>query len=242
MFLLSTHVALLGYVLIATLAGFSTPLLPIQILWMEFFIDISATVAFEREGHEPGSMTQPPLPRGQPLIDQALLVGIASRRIQCGRRAHARARGHGLGGACRLAGIHDPRCRQLVRANANRSLRTVSIGLGPNAVLLGMGVTWLVLQAAIPYIPPLAEAFRATPLSMTEWLLVAAVALGPAVVAEGNAPSRVAVGSLTTAAPSRRAGDGSVRRACGLSLRTIAGSRPMRPRWVSRNPDGSFSP
>jgi Ca2+-transporting ATPase len=48
-FLVSTHVALLGFVLIATLAGFSQPLLPIQILWLELFIDMSTSVAFERE-------------------------------------------------------------------------------------------------------------------------------------------------------------------------------------------------
>lgn len=40
-FLISTHVALLGFVLIATIAGFAQPLLPIQILWAELFIDIS---------------------------------------------------------------------------------------------------------------------------------------------------------------------------------------------------------
>ena len=37
-FLVSTHVALLGFILIATLAGFSQPLLPIQILWLELLM------------------------------------------------------------------------------------------------------------------------------------------------------------------------------------------------------------
>jgi len=47
-----------------------------------------------------------------------------------------------------------------------------------------MAVTWVVLDAAIPYIPPLADAFRAMPLSMMEWLLVAVIGLSPAVLAE----------------------------------------------------------
>ena len=42
-FLLSTHVALLGFILIATIAGFSQALLPIQVLWLELFIDLSAS-------------------------------------------------------------------------------------------------------------------------------------------------------------------------------------------------------
>jgi hypothetical protein len=47
-----------------------------------------------------------------------------------------------------------------------------------------MAVVWLVVQAAMPYIPPLADAFRASPLSGAEWLQVAAIALAPAVLAE----------------------------------------------------------
>jgi Ca2+-transporting ATPase len=184
-FLLSTHVALLGYVLIATLAGFSTPLLPIQILWMELFIDISATVAFEREGDEPDSMTQPPLPRGQPLIDHALLAGIA------GAGGFSAVAGLALaltatGSAAHAAWLAFTTLvvAQLIRANANRSLRASLFRIRPNGVLLVMAVTWVVLQAAIPYIPPLADAFRAMPLSMMEWLLVAVIGLAPAVLAE----------------------------------------------------------
>jgi hypothetical protein len=73
---------------------------------------------------------------------------------------------------------------QVVRANANRSLRQSLFGLPPNTLLLGMALMWLAVQAAIPHVPPLADAFQATPLSAAEWSLVAIVALAPAVVAE----------------------------------------------------------
>ena len=63
-FLVSTHVALLGFILIATLVGFGQPLLPIQILWLELFIDLSTSVAFEREPAEPDLMRRPPRPAG----------------------------------------------------------------------------------------------------------------------------------------------------------------------------------
>jgi Ca2+-transporting ATPase len=184
-FLLSTHVALLGYVLIATLAGFSTPLLPIQILWMEFFIDLSATVAFEREGDEPGSMTRPPHPRGRPLLDRAILLGIALAGAFSAVGALALMLTTG-GGAEHAAWVAFTTLvvAQLIRANANRSLRTSVFRLSPNRVLIGMAVVWLVVQAAMPYIPPLADAFRASPLSGAEWLQVAAIALAPAVLAE----------------------------------------------------------
>jgi Ca2+-transporting ATPase len=184
-FLLSTHVALLGYILIATLAGFSTPLLPIQILWMEFFIDISATIAFEREDEEPGSMSRPPRARGQPLLDRPILAGIT---LAGGFSAVA-----ALALVMNAAGSSQHASwmaftalvvAQVVRANANRTLRGSLLHLRPNGVLLGMGAVWLLLQAAMPYLPPLAETFRAVPLSATEWLVIATIALAPAVVAE----------------------------------------------------------
>jgi Ca2+-transporting ATPase len=184
-FLLSTHVALLGYIFLATLAGQSIPLLPIQILWMEFFIDVSSTVAFEREGEEPGTMTRRPRPRGQPLLTRRVLGGVT---LAGGFSAAA-----ALWLAMTIGGTAEHAAwvafttlvvAQLVRANANRTLRQSLLRLGPNAVLLGMGVGFLVVQAAIPYLPPLADAFRATPLSASEWGLVAVIALAPAILAE----------------------------------------------------------
>ena len=58
-FLVSTHVALLGFILIATVGGYDQPLLPIQILWLELFIDLATSIAFEREPEEPDAMDQP---------------------------------------------------------------------------------------------------------------------------------------------------------------------------------------
>ncbi|HEY7737993.1 MAG TPA: HAD-IC family P-type ATPase [Candidatus Limnocylindria bacterium] len=185
-FLLTTHVALLGYILVATLAGFSTPLLPIQILWMEFFIDISASIAFEREAEEPDSMTRPPRRRGVPLLETPILVGVVLAGGFTGVAALALVMG--IGGEAEHAAwmaFTTLVVAQVVRANANRTLRTSLLRIGPNPVLLGLGVCWVAVQAAIPHIPPLADAFEAVPLTGTEWLLVAAIALAPAIVAEG---------------------------------------------------------
>ena len=42
----------------------------------------------------------------------------------------------------------------------------------------------MAIQAAIPYVPPLSDAFRATPLDPIDWLLVAVIAFVPAFAAE----------------------------------------------------------
>ncbi len=183
-FLISTHVAFLGFILLQTLTGAGLPLLPIQILWMELFIDTSTAVAFEREREEPGTMTRPPRPRAQPLLTSLLLARIAA------------AGGFSAAAALLLAIVvgGDPEhgrwlaytalvVGQVVRAYGNRSLTLPVWRLPRNGVLLVAAVLVVVVQAAIPVVPALADAFRATQLDAGDWALVTGVALAPAVVA-----------------------------------------------------------
>jgi Ca2+-transporting ATPase len=184
-FLTSTHVALLGFVLIATIVGFAQPLLPIQILWAELFIDIATSIAFEREPEEPGAMRRPPRPRTQPLLDRGILAGVT---LAGGFSAVAAlVLMHVVGGGldhARWVAFTALAVGQVVRAYANRSLLIPVQRLPVNSFLAIAVVLVIAAQAAIPHLAPLAEAFRATPLSPGEWALVASVALAPAVTAQ----------------------------------------------------------
>ena len=73
---------------------------------------------------------------------------------------------------------------QVIRANANRSLSYPVLLRRPNALLLVGGVLCVAIQIAIPFVPPLQDAFQATPLDAVDWLLVVGIALAPALVAE----------------------------------------------------------
>jgi Ca2+-transporting ATPase len=185
-FLVSTHVALLGFILLATLAGHGQPLLPIQILWLELFIDLSTSVAFEREAEEPGAMSRAPRPRNEPLLTTGLLArivlagsfsalaAVAVIQLRGGDPDHARW----LAYSVLVIG-------QVVRAYANRSLSISVLRLRPNGFLALASLVAAAIQVAIPFVPPLADAFRASPLAPWEWALVALLALAPAFLAEG---------------------------------------------------------
>jgi Ca2+-transporting ATPase len=184
-FLVSTHVALLGFILIATLAGFGQPLLPLQILWLELFIDLATSIAFEREASEPDLMRRPPRRRDVPLLDDGLLARIA---VAGGFSAFA-----ALGIMLVAPGTPDHVrwfayttlvVAQVVRAYANRSLVTPIHRLPRNGMLLAAVLLVIVTTVLIPYLPPVAEAFRATPLDPGEWLVVALIAVAPALLAE----------------------------------------------------------
>ena len=140
-------------------------------------------------------MTRPPRPRVQPLLTNGILVRIAV------------AGGFSAAAALVLAGVvgGDPEhgrwlaytalvVGQVVRAYANRSISVPVWRLPSNGFLLAAGVLAVAVQAAIPVVPALADAFRATPLDAGDWALVLGVALAPSVVAHAlRVTGRVAV-------------------------------------------------
>jgi Ca2+-transporting ATPase len=184
-FLISTHAALLGFILLATLIGHGQPLLPLQILWLELFIDLSTSVAFEREGEEPGAMRRPPRPRREPLLPVGLLgrIGLAGAftavaaltvlQVRGGDPEHARW----LAYSVLVVG-------QVVRAYANRSLSLSVVRLTLNGFLAAACLLVVAVQLVIPFLPPLAQAFHASPLASWEWGIVLGLALLPAIYAD----------------------------------------------------------
>jgi Ca2+-transporting ATPase len=185
-FLLSTHAAFLGFILISTIfVAERQVLIPLQILWMEFFIDLSTSIAYERESPEPDLMTRPPRHADRPLLTTKILVRVVGAGAFTALAALVVMLTHGgtfehaawLAYTCLVVG-------QCVRAYWNRSVRQPIHRLGPNRFLLAACLAAVAIQAVIPFVPPLAEAFRATQLDALDWILVAIVAFTPAAVAD----------------------------------------------------------
>ena len=167
------------------LAGRAAGLVPLQILWLELFIDLSTSVAFEREPEEPDAMRRKPRPRSVPLLTDTLLLKIAGAGSFSAVAALL----------IMLVGPADPeRARwmaytvlvvgQAVRAYSNRSLTLPVWRLPMNGFLFLAAAATVVIQVAIPYLPAVATAFHAVPLDAGEWLVVVALALLPSVVAQ----------------------------------------------------------
>jgi Ca2+-transporting ATPase len=194
-FLLSTHVAFLGFILISTI--FVTErqvLVPIQILWMELFIDLTASIAFEREPSEPDLMDRPPRRATQPLLSLPILwrivlagsfTAIAALVVMLN---HDGGFEHSAWLAYTILVVS-----QCVRAYWNRSVHQPIHRLGRNGFLLAVSLAAVFIQVVIPYVPPLADAFRATTLDLGDWIVVGLIAFAPAAVAEtvrSHAPGR----------------------------------------------------
>jgi Ca2+-transporting ATPase len=159
--------------------------LPLQILWLELFIDLSTSVAFELEKAEPDLMQRPPRRRGVPLLTDELLARIVGAGGFSAVAALVVMVTHpGTPEHTRWLAYTVLVCAQAVRAYANRSLRIPVHRLAPNLFLMAAGLAVIAVQAIIPQVPILAEAFRATPLDASDWAIVTVIALAPALLAE----------------------------------------------------------
>jgi Ca2+-transporting ATPase len=80
-FLLSSNVAEIMIIFLATLAGLPTPLTVIQLLWLNLLTDGAPALALAMEKGDPDVMKRPPRPANEPIINRSMQLGILIQTI-----------------------------------------------------------------------------------------------------------------------------------------------------------------
>ncbi len=80
-FLLSSNVAEIMVIFLATLAGLPTPLTVIQLLWLNLLTDGAPALALAMEKGDPDEMRRPPRPPSEPIINKTMQLGILIQTI-----------------------------------------------------------------------------------------------------------------------------------------------------------------
>ena len=175
-FLLPTTAAQSMVILAAVLFGFTLPLQPTQILWVNLVTAITLSLALAYEPAEPGVMFRPPLKPGGSLLGGAYLGKIVWVAVLISGATTAvffleRAAGASLAVA-QTAAVTMLTLSQLAFLFNSRFLHTSSLNL---AVLRGNPVIWistgalLILQLVFVYTPFMNLWFRSAPLGLREW-------------------------------------------------------------------------
>jgi len=213
-FLLSSNVAEIMIVFLATLAGLPSPLTAIQLLWLNLVSDGAPALALAMEKADPDVMDRPPRPKNEPIIHGPMRLGILIQGITQTSAVFA-AFAVGLSwhlenalpaGVNPVLGLlqHDWRgdaidvqvaetmafvtlslC-ELLRAFTVRSERLSIFQIGPfsNRYLLGAVLLSMVLLLLVVFVPALQPIFNTHALSWREWQVVIGLALIPAVSEE----------------------------------------------------------
>ncbi len=187
-FLFSCNLSEILTIFVAIVLGLPSPLLPLQILWINLVTDILPAVALIRDPVEPGVMRRPPRDPGEPLVtwrlggrmllEGALLAaGVLSAYLWAVWGEGATPRAHTIAFVA-LVMLHP------FQALACRSETLGWWRLPPNwltwvALVTLAGIQWLAVSW-----PPLAALLRTVPLSGGDWLVLTAAIVWPVLVLE----------------------------------------------------------
>jgi Ca2+-transporting ATPase len=211
-FLLSSNVAEIMIIFLATLAGLPAPLTAIQLLWLNLITDGAPALALAMEKGDPDIMEQKPRAKSEPIINRSMMLGLGIQTVAqtaavltafgLGLIWHLEAGAHVIGNPIVYLIQHDWRgidvqtaetmafvtlslC-ELFRAYTVRSERAslFQIGIFSNHYMqYAVGLS-IVLLLLVCSVPFLQPIFNTHFLNGREWVLVVGLALIPAIAEE----------------------------------------------------------
>lgn len=184
-YLLSCNVGEVLVMFFAALLGAPTPLIPIQILWVNLVTDGLPAMALGVDPADPDNMQRPPRPPqegvfarglGRMITTRGLLIGISTLAVfllalsNHDSLAKARTLAFATLVGNQLFHVFDAR---------SESKSIFDIGFFSNMYLVGAVASSILLLLAAIYIPWMQKSFETVPLSLNNWALILVVsALG----------------------------------------------------------------
>ena len=211
-FLLSSNVAEIMIIFLATLAGLPAPLTAIQLLWLNLITDGAPALALAVEKGDPDIMEQKPRAKSEPIVNRSMLLGLGVQTVAqtgavltafaLGLIWHLDAGAYVVGNPLTFLLQHDWRgvdvqtaetmafvtlslC-ELFRAYTVRSERAsiFQIGVFSNPYMqYAVGLS-IALLLLVCSVPFLQPIFNTNFLSGREWAIVVGLALIPATAEE----------------------------------------------------------
>ncbi|HTP09959.1 MAG TPA: cation-translocating P-type ATPase [Anaerolineae bacterium] len=187
-YLLSCNVAEIAIIFIAALAGWTTPLTPIQLLWLNLLTDGAPALALATEKGDPDIMRQRPRPKSEPIINRLMVIRIAVMTVAL-TSVVLLAYQIGLRTSVALAetmAFVTLALAELPIAYTSRSERypLFKLGFFSNRWMQAAVGLSIVLTLAVLYIPFFNRPFNTVPLTLDEWIIIVPLILIPAAVAE----------------------------------------------------------
>jgi Ca2+-transporting ATPase len=189
-YLLAGNAGELALVLVATLAGYPLPLLPIQLLWINLVTDGLPALALATDPIDPGVLDRPPRRPDAQLADRSRLAGIALTGCLTAAVAFGvfvyEMTSHGDTATARNAAFSTLVFAELLRAFGARSETKLvhEIGLFSNLRLFAIIAASFSLQIWIHHSTALEKLFSTQPISMRQCLAWVAIGAIPLVVLE----------------------------------------------------------
>ena len=187
-FLIATNIGEIVTIFIGLLLGVKSPLLAIQLLWINLVTDSLPAIALGLEPAEKDIMNR--LPRDQKksifadglmgkIITEGCMIGIFTIiAFSIGNKYY------GIDVARTMAFVSLGMLELVHCFNVKSEESIFKIGIWENKYLIGAFILGTFLQLIIVFIPSLAEIFSLTKLNRTQWLITGIISLAPIIIIE----------------------------------------------------------
>lgn len=189
-FLLSGNIGEIITIFMAILLGWSTPLLPVQLLWINLITDSFPAIALGIEPPEKDIMKRRPAQKEKSLFAGGMAANILVEGIMIGTLALlAFAIGCNVYASLevgRTMSFTVLGMSQLLHAFNMRSEEesVFKLGFFSNLYLTGAFFLCIALQVSVVSVPLLATVFKTVPLSLMQWITVCGLSVFPLVFVE----------------------------------------------------------
>ena len=187
-FLIATNIGEIVTIFVGLLLGVKSPLLAIQLLWVNLVTDSLPAIALGLEPPEKNIMNRPPRDAKKSIFADGLMGKIVVEGFMIGMFTilafFIGNKYYGIEVARTMAFISLGMLELIHSFNVKSEESIFKVGLFENKYLLGAFVLGTVLQVGIIFVPSLAEIFKLTQLNTTQWLITIAISIAPIIIVE----------------------------------------------------------
>ena len=187
-FLISTNIGEIVTIFMGIVLGLKSPLLAIQLLWINLVTDSFPAIALGLEKPEPNIMSRKPVDSNKALFADGMWGKIFVEGIMLGiLTLFAFSIGNNLYSleVGRTMAFVSLGMLELVHSfNIKTEESIFKTGILENKYLAGAFILGLIMQVGVVIIPPVAEIFKLVPLNKTQWMYTALISIMPIVIME----------------------------------------------------------
>ena len=187
-FLIATNIGEIVTIFLGLLLGLKSPLLAIQLLWINLVTDSLPAIALGLEKPEADIMNKKPRDNKKGIFADGLWQKIIAEGIMLGALTLvAFSLGNYLYGieVARTMAFVSLGLLELIHSFNIKSEESIfKVGLFENKYLLGAFILGAILQVVVVVIPSVAEIFKLLPLTKVQWLYTFGISVLPLIIIE----------------------------------------------------------
>ena len=187
-FLIATNIGEIVTIFVGLLLGVKSPLLAIQLLWVNLVTDSLPAIALGLEPPEKDIMNRPPRDAKKSIFADGLMGKIVAEGFMIGMFTilafFIGSKYYGIEVARTMAFISLGMLELIHSFNVKSEESIFRVGILENKYLIGAFLLGTVLQLGIVFVPSLVELFKLTELNSIQWLITLGISLAPIVIIE----------------------------------------------------------